>query len=373
MLKNKHFNGFHSQIIYDRIVPKNHFLRKLDELVDWEYLCQDIFAVYKGGFEIGATAISPITMFKMLLLSYLYNLSVRETERVCEDRISFKWFLEIGVEETAPDHSSVSRFQDRILKYYGDAEFFKKLFDKVIRVISDHPNIRFGESQIIDSTHIIAKVSAVKKKKDDDKDDRDDDNQNGRMIIDKDASWGCKGNQEKIDHTGKKVLVPKFFFGYKKHSSIENKHRFIISTIVSTGKESDNKYMEPLLWQDIGKKGHIKGFYADKGYDDGELHVLLSELELEDGIILKDSRFKDKKLRAVWDKIANTKFYTDRKTERYKIEPTFGDQKQHHRLAKTPYLGLVKTTMHCHLSDIAYNLKKLVQVLYNRSLRTLTP
>lgn len=372
MLRNQHFQDANSQFIYDLVVPQNHFLRKLNELMDWEDLAQDIFRVYKGGFQLGKAPINPITLLKMLLLGYLYNLSARDVERYGNENMPFKWFLQVGISEPVPDHSTITYFQNRILKYYGDSEFFKKLFDKIVRKISDHPEIKFGSSQIIDSTHIQAKVSAVSKEKDKDSKESknsDDNNKPPRIIIDEDASFGCKGMEKKRDGNGNSVLIPKYFFGYKKHSSIENKYRFITSSIVSTGKEPDNEYMEDLLWADMAKRGIIEGAYADKGYDDGDLHFFLNQMDIEDGIFLRDLRFKDERKRAIWDKIANTPFYERRSKERYKIEPVFGDEKQHHKLRRSPHIGLVKTSMHCYLSDMAYNLKKMVKVLFNISPR----
>lgn len=52
-------------------------------------------------------------MLKMLLLSYLYNLSGRDTERLCNDSVSFKYFIELALDQTAPGHSSLSVFGQR--------------------------------------------------------------------------------------------------------------------------------------------------------------------------------------------------------------------------------------------------------------------
>ena len=45
--------SFFGNLVYERAVPKGHFLRQLRELLDWEALTQDWVALYKGGAEYG--------------------------------------------------------------------------------------------------------------------------------------------------------------------------------------------------------------------------------------------------------------------------------------------------------------------------------
>lgn len=355
MIRHTKFNSFLGKAMYDHLVGKKHFLRRLNELIDWVDLSQGIFKVYKGGFRLGASVISPVTMLKMVLLSYLYNLSDRDTERLCNDSVSFKYFIELALDQAAPDHSSLSVFRDRILTYYGNTGYFEQLFEQVVKTIAQHPEIQFGSSQIIDATHIEAKVKAVKLESD--QEDRGD----------PEARWGCKGSETKTDSQGQTVAIPKYFFGYKKHSSIENRYRFLTSSLVTSGEKHDGTFFQDLAWHDLQIRGFPEGYYADKAYDDGEHHVWLNQLNLADGINLKDSRLKDQARYAIWHMIAGTVFYQRRKQERYKIEATFGDEKNQHGLRRCRYLGLAKTTMQCYLTDTVYNLKKLVKVLYGLS------
>lgn len=359
MMRNSKFNSFLGKAMYDHLVGKKHFLRCLNELIDWVDLSAGIFKVYKGGFRLGAAVISPVTMLKMLLLSYLYNLSDRDTERLCNDSVSFKYFIELALDQAAPDHSSLSVFRDRILKYYGNARYFEQLFGTVVKTIAQHPEIKFGSSQIIDATHIEAKVKAVK-------------NESDANSGDADAQWGCKGSEKRLDSQGQTVAIPKYFFGYKKHSSIENRYRFLTSSLISSGEKHDGAFFQNLAWHDILVRGFPEGYYADKGYDDGEHHVWLNQLDLADGINLRDFRLKDEPRYAIWKTITATNFYQRRKQERYKIEATFGDQKNQHGLRRCRYLGLIKTTMQCYLTDSVYNLKKLIKVLYGLSPQTVT-
>jgi len=72
---------FYGEYIYDRVVPKDHFFRKLNEMLDWRKYTQKMMRWYKGGAEYGRPPFSPAVLLKMLLVAYLYNLSERQTEQ----------------------------------------------------------------------------------------------------------------------------------------------------------------------------------------------------------------------------------------------------------------------------------------------------
>jgi len=40
--------SFYGDYLYDQIVPENHFLRKLNALVDWSYYTKKLIKLYKG-------------------------------------------------------------------------------------------------------------------------------------------------------------------------------------------------------------------------------------------------------------------------------------------------------------------------------------
>jgi len=60
--------------IYDLVIPENNFLRKINELVDFSFVYEELKDKYC--FDNGRNAIDPIRMFKYLLLKSIYDLSV---------------------------------------------------------------------------------------------------------------------------------------------------------------------------------------------------------------------------------------------------------------------------------------------------------
>lgn len=87
---------FGDHYIYGQVVPRNHFLRQLKELIPWEELTKDLARYYQGGAEYGPVPYHPSVLLKMLVLSYLYNLSERQTEEFVGDSLAARYFAGWG-------------------------------------------------------------------------------------------------------------------------------------------------------------------------------------------------------------------------------------------------------------------------------------
>ena len=59
--------------IYDLVVPKDNLLRRINELIDFSFICNEL--VDKYCLDNGRNAICPIRMFKYLLLKSIFDLS----------------------------------------------------------------------------------------------------------------------------------------------------------------------------------------------------------------------------------------------------------------------------------------------------------
>jgi len=68
---------FFGNFLYDQKVSRNHLLRRLNEVVDWSRFTRKLLGNYWGKGEIGQGSYNPTIMLKMLLVSYLWNLSER--------------------------------------------------------------------------------------------------------------------------------------------------------------------------------------------------------------------------------------------------------------------------------------------------------
>ena len=109
---------------------KNDFLISVNTLLDWDSIEKILKASLKRGFNaIGQPPYSELLLFKILLLQTWFNLSDTKVEEAINDRISFIKFLNLSIESDTPDHSTISRFRNSLIKDNLD----KKLFLEVNR------------------------------------------------------------------------------------------------------------------------------------------------------------------------------------------------------------------------------------------------
>jgi len=92
----------------------------------------------------------------MLLLAFLYNRSEREIVNECNQNLVFKYFLGLEVDDTAPDHSTLSRFRDRL-----GVEDFTAIFNKIVELAREN-GVVSDQLDIVDSTHMQVNVDVFK-------------------------------------------------------------------------------------------------------------------------------------------------------------------------------------------------------------------
>ena len=160
--KETGMNSFFGNFLYEQKVSPNHFLRKLDEVIDWDRFTAKLLSHYKGKGEIGQAPYNPITILKMLLLSYLWNVSERTIEVLANDSLSIGFFLGLGADEKAPDHSTLTLFKNRLINNAGLVTY-EELFDEIIR-IAQEKGVKFGKVQVVDGVHLVADVNVGKDK-----------------------------------------------------------------------------------------------------------------------------------------------------------------------------------------------------------------
>ena len=169
------FGGF----LYERAIPKDPFLRKPDAVVAWQLFMGRLVRLYKGCAKRGRPPYSPVVILKMLLLSYLNSLSDRQTESSANDSRSAKDFLGLAVDEAAPDHATLMKFKERIVKHTGEARLEEILRDVTAMAMKNGE--AFWSVQVVDGTRTLADVNV-------DKDDQR--NRRGEPRRDRDARWG---------------------------------------------------------------------------------------------------------------------------------------------------------------------------------------
>jgi transposase len=137
--------------LYNLIVPKDNLLRKINELIDFTFIHEELVDKYCP--NNGRRAESPIRMFKYLLLKTIYTVSdVDVVERSRYD-MSFKYFLEMSPEEEVINPSSLTKFRKLRLK---DADLLNLLIRKTVSIAVEKGIVR-SRSIIVDATHSLSR------------------------------------------------------------------------------------------------------------------------------------------------------------------------------------------------------------------------
>ena len=184
--------SFFGRLVYDRIVPKDHFLMQLDAIIPWPRFAKKLVRYYQGKALYGPAPYNPVIILKMLLLSFLHNISERQTEDLVNFNLVAKCFDGLAVDEPAPDHSTLCLFTSRLLENKKTTGF-EMLLQEVI-AIAQEKGVALGSLQILDGVHVIADVNVAKDQQPKDK---------GQGAHDADAACGVKHSKKVRDKHGK--------------------------------------------------------------------------------------------------------------------------------------------------------------------------
>lgn len=137
--------------LYDLIVPKDNLLRKINEMIDFSFIYNELLDRYCS--NNGRIAESPVRMFKYLLLKTIFTVSdVDVVERSRYD-MSFKYFLEMSPEEGVINSSSLTKFRKLRLK---DMDLLNLLIGKTVSIALEKGIIK-SKSIIVDATHSLSR------------------------------------------------------------------------------------------------------------------------------------------------------------------------------------------------------------------------
>jgi transposase len=190
-------NPAFGQALYDDLIPPDHFLSKLKVLIPWSRFSPTLVQYYRGRAQTGRPPYDPVVLLKMLLVAYLYNLSERQVEQSANFNLLSKSFLGLGVNEWAPDHSTLTAFKRRLLEN-GQLEAFEGLLQEII-TLAQAQGIQCGAIQVIDSVHTVANVNV-------DKDEERREKQ-GQPPRDPTARWGVKHTRRVKDEAGQTMVI----------------------------------------------------------------------------------------------------------------------------------------------------------------------
>jgi transposase len=137
--------------VYLRLVPQDHFLRRLLELIDFESLRTELHAAYSA--DQGRPPFDPLAMLKLEILARHYRLSDREVVRQAQVNVAFRLFVGLGLDSPLPHHSLLSYFRHRV-----GPDRLQEIFHALLGQARELGLVR-DRLRIKDATHVIANIA----------------------------------------------------------------------------------------------------------------------------------------------------------------------------------------------------------------------
>lgn len=292
---------------------RNVRLERIDEAFDWVAVDRLVSGIYAA--RSGRPSWPPLMLVKALLLQQWYGLSDPGLEEALGDRLSFRRFVGLGLDEGSPDHSTVSRFR----KALRERDLDQKLFEEIERQLGAK-KLLVKSGTLMDATLVEA---AVKKPSEP---------AGSKSSTDPDADWTRKGG--------------KTYFGYKAHLGVDEGSGLIRRAELTSAKIYESQVADALVC------GDERAVYADKAYELKARRQGLRARRIKDRIMHRSHKHQARLPH--WQAVRNRLISPIRAA----VERVFGTLKRTYGYRRVRYRGLQANLLELRLLCIAFNLRK---------------
>lgn len=299
---------------------RNARLERIAELIDWRPVEALVRQVRPGG--TGRPPYRALAMVKALLLQQWYGLSDPGLEEALLDRVSFRRFCGLSLEERTPDETTLCRFRLSL----AEAGLGEALFAEVTRQL-DAAGFMVKSGTLIDASLVEAAVRRPP-------DGSSPKGEESRSAHDPDANWTRTGKGRHL------------FFGYKVHLGVDEGSGLIRSRCLTPAKVYESEVADALVL------GDEKAVYADKAYEKKARRAALKARGIKDRIQHRRTRAQPKLPH--WQAVRNKLIGRIRSG----VERSFAELKRGYGMGRMRYRGLIANALHLDLVAIAYNLRR---------------
>ena len=292
-------------------------LDRLSELVKW-YRFEKLARHVRDQSGPGRPGYPVLLLIKSLLLQALYGLSERELEDALNDRLSFRRFVGLGLEERSPDHTVLNRFRNALIS----EGLLERMFAELDRQL-EAAGMILKRGTMLDAT-LIETAAARPPRKDE-------------APRDADAKLTARKGK------------PGTTYGYKAHVGVDVGSGIIRSVITTAANVNDTvpaddliRGDEPVVWADAAYHTHrrvaalkAKGVKARIARRPNKHHPLSPRLKHYNRLIAG---------------------------RRAAVETTFATLKRRMDLTAIRYIGLAKASAQVLLAAIAFNMRRWVRL-----------
>jgi len=289
-------------------------LDRLGELVRWYRFEKLLGRLREEG--PGRPGYRPLVMFKALLLQSLYDLSDAELEEALGDRLSFRRFVGLGLEDEIPDHTTLCRFRLKLI----DAGLLEKLFAELDRQL-EQAGVILKRGTMLDATLIEAATPEPRR---------------GEAPRDPDARITSRKGKAGVT------------YGYKAHVGVDEGSGIVRSVITTPANVNDTVPADRLI------RGDERVVWGDAAYHTRARAAALKAR----GIKARLARRANKHHPELPPRLKRYNRLIARR--RAAVETTFATWKRRMGLSAVRYIGLAKASAQVLLTAMAFNLRRWV-------------
>lgn len=289
-------------------------LEAIEAAVDWAAVARLLQPVYAA--PTGRASYPVLTLFKAVLLGAWYGLGDPELEVALGDRLSFRRFSGLALDEAVPDHSTLWRFRDQLRRLGLDEVVFAEINRQL-----DKKGLVVKAGTLVDASLIRAAAAEPPKQKG-----------GGRSAADPDAAWAkrAKGGAH---------------FGYKLHAGVDAGSGIVRRTRLTPANVNEITIGPELV---AGDEGSV---WADKAYVGPTMARAIAAVGAKNRV--QRRRQKNRMLRP-----SETRRNVLIGRVRGRIEGVFGALKRSYGLARLRYMSLARNATGVLLTLTGWNLAR---------------
>lgn len=305
-----------AESLLPQTLGRNERLERIGEEVDWERFAVLVEGIYSAGE--GRPSYPPLMMVKVLLLEQWYNLSDPQMEEALGDRISFRRFVGLGLQDETPDYSTISRFRTELANRGLSEELFNELEAQL-----DKRGLILREGTLMDATLVEAQVR------------RPPISAGGgaKSSTDPDADW--------TRHGGSRA-----HFGYKVHLGVDEGTGLVRKAVLTPAKVYESEVADGLV------SGDEEAVYGDRAYESKSRRRWLKSQGIKDRIMHRSHKHQQELPH--WQKRHNELI----RPRRAAVEKVFGTLKRSYGYTRVRYRGLGRNAVEMWFKLMAYNLRR---------------
>jgi IS5 family transposase len=262
-------------------------------------------------------------MFKALLLQSLYGLSDAELEEALFDRLSFRRFVGLRLEESVPDHTTLCRFRGLLV----EAGLLERLFGELDRQL-DQAGLILRRGTMLDAT--VIETTAARPPR--------------PSVEDEPADFAAASDPD-ARFTRREGRAGSAY-GYKAHVGVDEGSGLIRKLVTTPANVNDTVCADQLI------SGDERAVLADSAYHTHRREQALRECGIKPLLMRRANKHHPElpaKLKQLNALIAS---------RRFAVETTFATFKRRMGLSAIRYRGLRKAHAQVLIAAIAFNMRR---------------